>query len=679
MTQPDLKVLKVVAVIDSEQVFVRELMAGDDVAGVLGARDRLVRSVDMAKAGTNSVWAVYGEPDSAEESAQFENDIPLITSQSVSFAKAPRPLRRLQLPEAYIFKAKAPLRKVRTYRHERRLKLGLYVPSSTPIEWIFSQGIPVEHSYEIDAVLFNEDQWFLRNTFEITAGALKMRPGVFRGAVEVNRLPTYPPTLPVTPFIFAFLDDPQFESLGEQDFRTAEEVSAAVDRWLQRISQSVRSTVQDRSRIEDLRAVLHNYMDETADAADLQELSAVMRAMESRKEIIELIPEIIRNDRVWSELILEQIDRQVTAKTSEMEAALSDEMIAREQELAEIQGAIAAANAELEILGQKKRAYEEAIVDIDRSIDAAVNSRLANLGVENYADAKELAALAGRLASLEAAAHHQDSSGYQAIAPSDIRMMTAQERNDSVAALSKTTGVSLSDLAMLLSSRTTGRLPVLAGNSANEAASRILYGLTVSPPLILFCDPTLVSIQDLYNATGVDGENTLKSAIAVAKASPDVLFPVGLLALTKSPVEYWLPALLAGQMVGQLPSNLLFIGSAEADGNRIGVPNSMLDRLLPITADARVLASPKAASAHWPSGITADAPEDFVSALMDLGLESSRLREFTRQASALAGLIECDVATFKAGIGTQLEWLTTISADGGKSHPKIRFFEAAEA
>jgi hypothetical protein len=337
------------------------------------------------------------------------------------------------------------------------------------------------------------------------------------------------------------------------------------------------------------------------------------------------------------------------------------------------------ARVEVELLGAKKQAYDDAAKRLNETIEEVVEKRLES--VRRVAtDSADLESLAGRIDALQRSiAVHAPTPDSTPRRP-EFPIMTAENRRARATTLAKECGLSLPGFAVLLSSRSAGRLSVLTGKAAGRAASLLVHALSVSPPTIVFCDPTIVSLKDLLDAPGIDGERTIRTAIDEAKADPGILFPVGLLALTKSPCEYWLPALLAGQQGGQLPRNILFIGSAEPDGNRIGMPTSLLDRVLPLACEPMDGASPALSGAAWPvADEHPSPPQEFLQGLLDLQLQNRHLRDATRQATGLLEVLQCDLETFKAGVGQQMEWLGAVDQDGAKSHPQLRYFEASEA
>lgn len=673
-------VLRVAAVVDSDTVFVSDVVEEYDACTALGANDRIVRSREMARAGANTFWKVDKETDSPERETDLPLKIgPLIHSTAMSFTNVRAASRSFVLPDEYTAKLK-PASDVKSYKREKRLKIGFsLVTGAGSLDDLFGLGIAVPPGLQFHAIQLDADRWIAAESYSLAYSILRMARQNDRSSVAVYGLGGQAQTMELSSGVVLFVEEPRFETLGHQDLRTGAEIAADTDEWLEKISQSVKSTELDRSRIADLRAVLRNYMSETIDPGEMAQLTAAMRILESRSEIIGLIPEIVRRDGVWSELVEAQIGQETARMRDEIEASFDAQRRQLESELDQIRERTAAARSELEILGARKQAYDDASKNIEETIKGAVEKRIAGMAELGASGRAELETLAARIDALQSSIASQEPPAHRAAQDEALPVMNAEDRKVSAAALAKATGITLANFAVALSSRNTGRLPVLTGRAAGQAASRLVHGLSTSLPTIVYCDPTIVSLKDLLDAPGIDGESTLRSALERARSRPEILFPIGLLSLTKSACEYWLPALLAGQQGGQLPRNVLFVASTEADGSRIGVPASLLDRLLPLSCEPPDGGSPVLASAAWPATELSSAPKEFLLGLLDLGLENQQLRDVTKQATGLLNLFQCDVETFKAGLGAQMEWLGAVHQDGAKSHPQLRFFEASEA
>lgn len=682
MTQmPPPQVLRVTAVVDFDTVFVTDVAEADDPVTSLGANDRIVRSKEMARAGINSFWKVEKQVDVAERETDPPLRIaPILQSAAMSFTNVRAATQGFVLPEEYVTKPKAAS-SVKSYKREKRLHVAFSLVTGTgSLDDLFGLGIPVPPGLQFHAVQIDADRWIEAASYSVAHAILRVKGAIHRSAVGLYRLRGEPQTMTLTSGVVLFIDEPRFEPLGDKDLRTAAEIAADTDKWLERISQSVRSTEVDRTRIADLRAVLGNYMDETVDDGEMAQLTAAMQILEGRSEILGLIPEIVRRDGVWGDLIQAQVTKETERMRRELEASFEAERVQLESSLDEFRKQVAAAKFELETLGAKRQAYEDASKDIEETIRSAVEKRVAGIAELAAAGRAEFEALSARIDALQSTVAPPVPATEAPANYGDIAVMNAEDRKTQAAGLAKAAGITLSEFALVLSSKNSGRLPVLTGRAAGQAASRLVHGLSALPPTIVFCDPTIVSLKDLLDAPGIDGESTLRSALDLAKSMPEILVPVGLMSLTKSPSEYWLPALLAGQSGGHLPRNILFVGSAEPDGIRIGIPTSLLDRLIPVPCEPPAGAPAMLAGASWPSPQQQlpAAHQEFLSELLDLGLENQQLRDVAKQAAGLLDLFQCDAETFKAGLGQQIEWLGAVSQDGAKSHPQLRFFEASE-
>ena len=648
----------------------------------------------MANAGVDSFWKVSNEhvAKADKDAAAFAPyRVPaLLLGDRVSFPNSQAARPNVQLPPAFGDKNKASSSDTKSYKNERRLKVGYRLNNSSMsrVEDLFGSGVRLPTRGSVDAIQTDDELWIVSEALSRVGDNVRLHPDLSKVAVPVANLETTPALMDLKSGLVIFIDDPRFVAVGSVDFRSGTEVAGDTDRWLERISQSVKSTEVDRSRIADLRKVLQHYVDETAGAGEMAELSAAMRILEGRTELLALIPAIVRQDDVWSSEVASQLALEASQRRQEAEAAFAAEKAALIGQLAGLQDQIKQGQVDLELIGQKRQAYEDAKRDLDQAINAAIKTELATLeAAQDYVRRPELESVEAELKALKAPQPIPVSIPPVTVptqtdvapAPSGYVLVPGQDRKTLLAELARVSGTKFADLLVLLACRGTGRLPVLTGAGASDAASAIVQGLSQASPMMLFCDPTLVSMQDLLNAPGTDGEQTLRDAIAFAKSNLEIIVPVGLHALTKSPCEFWLPPLLVGQQAGHLPGNMLFIGSTEPDGNRFAIPPSMLDRLLPIDSSLQAGGRPgvKRAPGAWPSGSTRPGPE-FIKGLLDLNLDAGHLQEVKTSAGGLLNLFECDVETFKEGIGTQLDWLNSLGGAEPNSHPQMRHFAALE-
>lgn len=683
--------IKVTAVIGADTVFVSELVAKQDICSSLGANDRVVRSKAMAKAGAGTFWKVSGEhvTHADKDGSAVKHHLPMLVSGSaVSFANSFAAQPNVTLPLEFWPKPKTSSSETKSYKNERQLKVA-YTSKADPsllVADLVGTGLIVPSRCSLDAIQIDGSRWITSSWLYREENVVRLLPGHLKVAVPLAGVTGEPSTLLTGSGLLIFLDDPGFCDIGKHDFRSEIEVAADTDHWLERISQSVKATDVHRSRIADLRMVLQHYMDETVGAGEMGQLSAAMRVLEGRTELLALIPTIVRQDKTWSSQVDAQLEQEASLRRQEAELAFEAEREALSSELLGVQDQIKQGHLELLLIGQRRQAYEDVRRDLEQAINTAVKAELATLDTaQDFVRRPELQSMESELQALKAPVPGPVHGG-EAVpetlalpAPPTYDLMPEKDRQSFLTELARASGTKYADLLMLIASRGTGRLPVLTGVGASNAASAIVQGLSPVSPMMIFCDPTIVSMQDLLNTPGIDGEQTLRQAIAFARSAPEVLVPFGLHALTKSPCEFWLQPLLIGQHAGHLPANMLFVGSTEPDGNRISVPPSMLDRLFPIETTLQPGNRPgmKKVQAAWPSGSTQPGPE-FIQGLLDLNLGADRLREVKNSAAGLLSLFECDIEAFKEGIGTQVSWLSSLGQTGNQPHPQMRHFAPLE-
>tara|TARA_A100001391_G_scaffold149716_1_gene107172 strand:+ start:11523 stop:13463 length:1941 start_codon:yes stop_codon:yes gene_type:complete len=567
----------------------------------------MVKSKSMAQAGPDSFWKVSGESSINTQGNLSTGPRRFHEPETATSARSLLALERVRKAHnAPVFDGKKNEESssdTKSYRNEQRLSLG-FLPSTTGIqdavERLFGEGLTCPIQQGIEYVEIGDEQWLTKSTFVQREAKLYAVQSASKARLPLYGLSPSSSRIALADGIVVFSEQPAKDFMQEADLRSESEITEAADSWLKRIVTSVRSSQADRERIEELRDLLANYVDETVSPAEFDELRSTLKVLEGRQELRVLLPELIRNDGIWSGMIEAQITDEVDERRRELEQPLAEEIASKSDELRRLKSQISDAEAALENSVQRHKAFELALEDFTRRatdlVRAEVESALAKQDA-SLALSKEISGLSTRLSELEQLS--RDKAQTAVVSEHALPVRAPTEITGAFSEIQQSTGLSETELSILLSSPAQRYLPTLLSVDAEEVLVGIAEVLSAGKGASVFLDPTIVSLADLMDAPNTMEDGTLADVLTWARLHPETVCPIALCGIDRSPCEFWLPSLLAGG-ARRLPKNVVWMASVAGDGQRIEMPRSLLQKLQPVVPSASI-GRPKVSNmALWP-------------------------------------------------------------------------------
>jgi len=692
MIKPSATVLRVRETLGHDTVLVEEVGGLGRVESYFSMQSRIIKSAAMSVVGVDSFWRVSGEHSEKPPSFKPEKPYrPGTKSQSYSAFNAKNttaPMLQATTSNTAEFAPNGNQSEFVTFKNEQRLTVGYSDPlgdHGKTLGLLFGPGLPSPLRRDLEAVQVADGLWLLPPQLR-NGGGLWFAQGKKRAVAGHHRIDDGQ-TQDAGGGLIVFLTPPRWVEASPRDCRTEAEAANETLAWLQRFEQ-FDGRLHGDPEVQRAIGVLKSSISAGISQEDFDDLAAAIQASQSRPHLHKLLPDLLRSDPYWREQVQTTVAQAVELKRGEIDAAFADEIAQKEQTLARLQSEIAEAERRLSTAEERERAYragaeelrtrlEDQIASVARDVlEPVLETRAAQRAAELRND---LDRLASRVAQVEeVTAHSSSTSSAAEESATALRVCTSRDdRSRIFTAVAADTSLQLSELGFILANMFSGGLPVLAGAEATAAAIRIVSMLGGTSKNVIFCDPTKVSLRDLYEGDGHDG---LGSLISVAKGSPDTFIPLALCGLTYSPCEFWLPALLEGRRIGTIPSNLAIVAAVAPDGIRTEVPKSLLRRFQPLLLGEGVTSpSPDVSGGHglWPipDKVAAEQKQiDAITMLASIESDGKALATAITDLSTLLCQIDGDLSGIADQFRKQSQWLGALSSATPADHPLYRYF-----
>lgn len=659
---------------------------------------RMLKSSAMAMGGVDSFWRVSGERTEKPPLLKQEKPYrPGSKSQSYSAygPKSAQPITNQQSSSPATETLSAPPPEQVSYRSEVRLEVGYSHPSSDhgqTLAMLTGSGLRLPSRQRLIAVEVASGLWLRESQLYHVDGML-FAPGQKKHAVTGYKLLQEPQTIQAGGGVVVFLEPLQW-SEATLDCRSEDEVSADVVSWLQRLSVfdgQTHSSDEVRGAVETLQSAVAGSVTEEEFAS----LAIAIRAAEAKPQLGRLLPELLRNDPFWREQVQTTIEKAVESKRGEIDAAFADEIAEKESRLDALQRDVADAERRLTAAEERERAYRAGAEDVRKLVEEqvsvvtrdvfepALRSRLEGvaLSVELHADVERLAARLAHMEQVSAEAAEQPETVQPLSRPLAAEVVVCDSKDQRsllFQELQERTAVRPSELAFVLARMFGGGFPVLAGETADTVAVEIAAMLGGSSANVIFCDPTKVTFSDLFE--GGQPQGSLSAVIELAKASPSTFVPLVFCGLTRSPCEFWLPAVLDGRRTGAIPTNIAMLGTVAPDGIRVEMPKSVLRRVEPV----EVVGSSEFAAMSkfeglglWPipaPSLVTEQRTTAVDMLISFEADGRPFAEAVKSLSVVLCETECDAAEVAQSFIQGRDWAKSLSATSPDVHPLLRYF-----
>lgn len=666
--------------------------------------DRVVRSSLLARGGADSFWRVSGESAEPKPKSMTKRDkrtisSPLMSGESVSFpifdGSKPRPVPS----KVFGLPAIEAQTDFKSFKEVTRLTVG-YRPdrevAAELIDALIDGTLKSPIKGRVDAIDLGQGYWLRDTEFTERSGTYRFATDIKKFAVPVVTLPIETSIIPAGANIVLFPEPPLFEHRGTRDFRAEEEVLESADAWLARISESLKSTNEDRARIAELRGLLTRYAEETVGDHQLNDLFATLTTLEQRPALVDALPEILNRNAAWSARVQAATDREVERKLNALESRFKAEALEKQAAIDALDIVLREREAQLSRLGERERAYRDTLADIEErvsdKIDSVIEKRIAEIKAEPHVDREEWLNLKGEVELIrDASKFEAEPVPTEAPVVHDVRLISPRDilprskRIAALRALSSALSIDEAKLLLAIALGGAGLLPVFVGSDPDVVALALARSIS-DEGVAIFCDPTLVSLQDLFAPT-VTRATGLSTAIETAMAHPDILVAVALCGLTKAPCEFWLPALLDGQRSGYFPQNLRLFATVSSDGIRVPLPDSLLRAIVPIDIGAdrsRLvdLPPPLTPAGAWPAlpAMQTEESKNLRVGLQDLLEVSDRttiafLGKISNDCQASVDIAAIDLVP---ALKDCLDWLAAVRGPTSPQHPSTKYFQQFE-
>ncbi len=518
----------------------------------------------------------------------------------------------------------------------------------------------------ISAIEVGQGEWLTTQFMRHPSGLYGLTPGTTARSLFVSKIDNRPDALRMQSGIVVYLSQPHWAFAQERDLRPRDEIIEAAESWLGRARTA--SKGYDRNvTIEGLQ----NLLASTVDADEKVELSAALRMLADREDLLDIMPQMLSRDPAFQERLREiesdERERLRIALQSKLEAELKIE----KDRLAELRSEVAEAETRLALAGQREVLLRAETEKHDETLRAKIAAVAAQIDVQANETVTKLQAEVAALREIVVQATTKLEPTVEVSEPNEVVIVAESDpppvaerkadedaRKSILAGLSSATGLTAGDIVAILL-KSTEDIPVLIGEKAPGVAADIVASIG-GEAAVAFCDPSRISWHDLMH----DETSDLASVVARAKANPDVLVPVAICGITNGPCEYWIPQLVESRRIGRLPRNLAVIATAGVDGMRVSVPDSVLRFLMPVVVPDTARPVRRLYAGNWtgPSETDRARPEatDILSQVETLG--GAALQRAAKALSRVPQGIE--MADVGRAFVRHAEWVASVSADG---------------
>lgn len=663
-------VLRVMRVLGSDVAVVCEVKDGE----MHGGRIWETKDPKIVLGGVDSFWRVTGGKKE-QKLVIGRDDTPL---RSVSPLKAPiRASTVFGLPSS-VEQLDTPGRHdAVSFASATRLSIG-YSPRDLShgvlVARLREGKLSIPSETEMVAIEVRPGSWLTTQFERRPSGMYGLLSDTSAHAVSVSVLENRPDTIKLPSGLVIYLTQPRWSAGEEVDLRPEEEILKAAEHWLARSATSVQSG-SDTNLVDALR----QHVASTVNSEEKADLSSVIKLLSSRQSLIELMPQMMAREPAFQKTLLEfeasEKDRLRTALQSRIEEELQSER----GRLSDIRAELADAETKLALASHREGLLRSEAEKHDESIRAKIAEAARGLTGEACRDGQQLREELDRLRDMVSRLTWPAENSAEAAAPPEetqqedcsVPMVIADDeaRKSIIHDLSSATAMSVADLVSIIL-RSTEDVPVLIGGKSSAAAADIAVAMGGDDSAIVFCDPSGISWQDLLR----DETSGLATAVATARAHPDILVPIALCGITNGPCEYWVPQFIESRRVGKLPRNLAVIASAGVDGMRVSVPDSVLRHFAPVMVPAASRPARNLFIGAWRADLEVNKGK--LSEALDLLAESERLENgaLQRAARALSRTPDgIDMSKVAAAFLRHDEWLSSLTGDGQQHEFKAYF------
>lgn len=675
MSAPSKTVFRVQQVVAPDVAIIAEVKEGETHSGKV----RETRDGKMILGGRDSFWLVGGErKESKFPLPRAEASSPLFASRISPIAARIRTGSVFELPEFGGGAVRHGKLEAVAFSTATRLSVGYTFPEFDADELLasLSQGtLQIPLAAPVSAIEVRRGQWLTSGFERLLSGRYRLTSQSLRG-IAVSTLESQPETIKLAHGLVVFLTQPKWSPPRETDLRPEREILLSVEGWLSRskivLSEPIGSAPRTPSDL--LRLLSQNAVSED----EVAELKAIAGFLSQRDELDVVLPKILAREPAFQERLTGFEEAEKARLRAEIEERVRRETEAQNDRLATLRSEIADAEAKLAafshreaLLRSETEKHEETL---RRRLQSAVESIRDDISRDGVFIRDEFARLREEMTSLDANKH--GAKGAEPTQADEEKaeyppLSSEEERRKTLQNLSITTGLTPSQVAAVVAMATEA-VPVLIGAEASAAAINLATALTGDEAAVAFCDPTKVSLADILS----DEYSGLAASIDLARRRPEAIVAVALCCITAGPCRYWLPHMVELRRIGRLPRNLALIASAEVDGVRVPVPDSVLTHFFPLAASNTPRPGPSAFGGPWPFALEA-APDQVQSAaetLLERGLEGPALRSAARTLARTPWWEELpDVIDL---LLQQAAWLAAVAA--GHDHDKRIFFRGTE-
>ncbi|VVT31136.1 hypothetical protein [Rhizobium sp. EC-SD404] len=441
-----------------------------------------------------------------------------------------------------------------------------------------------------DAILIGGDTYFLRENYTVRDGHIVLSKSVNEANVELVEMELGVALARIEKErALVFAERPNILGRAVEDIRDDATVIASTAALFERIKSALEGAQAPSASLEEMRGVVLKYIESVAGSHDERDLQRLLDALAKRDRLIDLFPEVVRKVPRYSREIDDLVETEKNKRVAEVQATIDElaaermaEVVAVEDDLAAKRKLIEEASVRLE---DRVLAVRELEASLDEKIESALN-RLYDIS------SSEFRSMIGRVRTntelVETLARSIDTSvadrsEVATFDPTDllrntefIRSLalqisgeirsdarldcpvdeTAVARTASIDMVSAKIGIGPSALASMFGFAVCGRLPLFVGPEAMEVAEA--FSNLVGGPnyFVQFCNPTLVSFEDLFSGSTVR-KTPFASAVEVAIANPDRIIPAVLANLDLAPFGFWIDGIQDRRSYRALPPNLV--------------------------------------------------------------------------------------------------------------------------
>ncbi|WP_416355900.1 hypothetical protein ACLNGM_17470 [Aureimonas phyllosphaerae] len=560
-----------------------------------------------------------------------------------------------------------------------------------------SDGVPAPGGVELDFIGIGRNRFVRRES-------LSLRDGRFIAPDrQLSRFPTYALSGRHQDIVLSgstiriFLDGPVREE-HPADIRTAREKDEALRDLLDRGASSEHLKPADREVLSRAAELVKLLASGSLDADEIDVARATLIGITDRTPIIEAIPALLREDPVYAEELRTSAERATEEALDKIEKDFAAPRKEAESQLAAARETLESLKREAALASERLRAFnesaasakagfkndlEEAVIqflgegaiDLSDRVSALESKHEAAEGrvQEPRIEVDDLLADDRLIQRIVSVVRSQDSTGIIGSTPLRPRAENASARSSSLRGWAQKAEVSFASLAAALGVAMSGRVPMLYGPHADQAAEAVCKAIVGGDGFAsIHCDPTMISLADLIGRQD-EFFAPFKDAIKTARETPDLLIPVLLHNINYAPCQFWLSAIAKRRGATPIPRNMIVLATIAVDDLRVGVPQGHWMHLVPLSAehsqaeDQTVAGSNPEAfmHTHWPYCPPAEGPfpSGVTKALLQVARRAcgtSFVPEVAHDADTLlktvCGYLELDPVDVERGFEKPLRW-----------------------